>query len=609
MVKEGGMVRVDGARNLLVLAGTGADHEAWLETIRTFDVDWLANKSVAVFRIGNMPAETMVRSLTEILRNENVNEQMVRFMALDSGNAVLAVARTPQILEATRGWVRRIEIAGGQQLQLFSYQMRYAQASQALPILSKIFGVQGASEAELSSLGVAARLPAGGARGSTARPASGMPVGTGGFGASSPPSSLAQTTMAPGGNGAGAGAQPTSMTGARTQAFSGFGNGNGNGGGDGHMPTSMRLIANEPTNTLLIYATDEDYKKVRNVLRTVDVPPRQVLVEATIVEVALTDELRYGVQYYLNGRLKGTPIDVALTNGDFRGIGPEAPGFGMALGAPAKVVIDALTTMTQVTVVSAPTVMVLNNQSARLVVGDQVPIATQNRTDPLQPNLVTVNTIELRDTGVIFEVTPRINSSGSVLLDINQEVSSVQRQADPTLTPTISQRKLASSVTVEHGETIVLGGLFSNQKETGRTGLPGLSQLPLVGGAFGRTTTGGGRTELIVLITPKIVNNKYETRAATNEMRRRIQELRFEDANVHEKPIAPPPVVVETPVPATPVDVKPLDPPCADPCAAPHGRSAHWPTTSSIDRPQAAPTPATEPQPVLRGSRASRNGG
>jgi general secretion pathway protein D len=282
----------------------------------------------------------------------------------------------------------------------------------------------------------------------------------------------------------------------------------------------------------------------------------------------------------------------------------------MTFAAPAKVVIDALNDVTQVNVVSAPNVMVLNNQSARLVVGDQVPIATQSSQDPLQGNQVIVNTIELRDTGVIFEVTPRINSSGSVLLDIVQEVSSVKRQADPSLTPTISQRKLSSAVTVEHGETIVLGGLFSTQGTVGRAGLPGLARLPLIGGAFGRSNENAQRTELIVLITPRIVNDKLEARRATNEMRRRIQELRFEDANLVARPVAPPDVVVDTPVPAEPwpavavpverVETRPAEPivECRPACG---GRL----TTESLPR---APPRAVEKPAAKRGQPTSSRG-
>ncbi|MDZ4841311.1 MAG: type II secretion system secretin GspD [Hyphomicrobium aestuarii] len=609
IMSKDGMVRVDQARNVVVLAGSSADHDAWMETIRTFDVDWLSNRSVAVFKITSMPIEAMVKSLTEVLRNENIGEQLVKFVPIEAGNSLLAVAKTPEALQTARGWVKRLEAAGGQRLQLFNYQMRYAQASQVAPILGKVFGVATASEGEVAALtsrpGGSAQARGNGAA-SANRPASGganvTPAGQGlnGNGNGNGAGLLAPSAASPGAMPGGV----VAASGARTQLASG---GLGGGGGsEGGLPTSMRIIANEPTNTLLIYATEDEFEKVKNVLRTLDVPPKQVLVEATIVEVGLNEDLRYGVQYYLQGSIKGLPIQVALTNGNFNGVGPSAPGFGLTLDAPAKAVIDALNDVTQVNVVSAPNVMVLNNQSARLVVGDQVPIATQSSSDPLQGNQVIVNTIELRDTGVIFEVTPRINSSGSVQLDIVQEVSSVKRQADPTLTPTISQRKLSSSVTVENGETIVLGGLFSTQGNVGRAGLPILSELPVIGGAFGRTTDATARTELIVLISPKIVGDKFQARAATNEMRRRIQELRFEDANVYEKDLAPPDVVVEKPVPATPLlPVERSN--CEQPCSvipltpAPVSGAPHAPqgpsfkdserlTTSSIGRaqPQAA---------------------
>ncbi len=611
IMSKDGMVRVDQARNVVVLAGSGADHDAWMETIRTFDVDWLSNRSVAVFKITSMPIEAMTKSLTEVLRNENVGEQLVKFMPIESGNSLLAVAKTPEALETARGWVKRLEAAGGQKLQLFSHQMRYAQASQVAPILGKVFGVTAASDGEVAALsnrpgsGGLSRPRAGSSPSNSNRSLSTNGSATASIAAAT---GAAPTPAAP--------ALPAPPSGATLGASGSLtlpfnGGGGGAQGGEGALPTSMRIIANEPTNTLLIYATEAEYEKVKNVLRTVDIPPKQVLVEATIVEVGLNDDLRYGVQYFLQGSIKGLPIQAALTNGNFGGVAPTSPGFGLTLDAPAKVVIDALNDVTHVNVVSAPNVMVLNNQSARLVVGDQVPIATQSSSDPLQGNQVIVNTIELRDTGVIFEVTPRINSSGSVQLDIVQEVSSVKRQADPTLTPTISQRKLASSVTVENGETIVLGGLFSTQGNVGRAGLPILSELPFIGGAFGRTTDINARTELIVLISPKIVGDKFQARAATNEMRRRIQELRFEDANVYEKPLLPPDVIVEKPIPATPIISN--DTTCETPCStipltqapafgAGSTKDVGPLTTSSINKAKAqttatAPT-ATPPAPT-----------
>ena len=524
LMKEDAGLRVDAARNVLVLSGTGAEHEALMETIRTFDVDWLANRSVAVFRINGMTAEAMVKGLNEILHGENLDRQIVRFLPLESGNAVLAVAKTPEALRAARQWVQRLEAAGGRRSQLYSYQMKYAQAKQVLPILTRLFGAEGGVQGEGGS--DVSSASATGAASASARRERGRGAGrqdrTAGMGEFGTPGGGMQGSFEA--------SNATSAAGANSPI--GAGMSSATGGPTPETGVALRLMVNEPTNTLLIYATDAEYRKVRNVLRTLDVPPRQVLVEATIVEVGLTNDLRHGVQYYLSSRIKGMPIDAVLTNGNFNQITPQQPGFGLTLNAPAKVVIDALSEVTRLNVISAPNVMVVNNQSARLVVGDQVPIATQSRQDPLQDNQVVVNTIELRDTGVIFEVTPRISSSGSVLLDIVQEVSSIKPQSDPTLTPTVSQRKLSSSVTVEHGETIVLGGLFSTQSGSGTTGLPFLSQVPILGNAFGRGTRETARTELIVLITPKIVNDRQGARQVTREIRDRLSELKSEDPSL-----------------------------------------------------------------------------
>jgi general secretion pathway protein D len=594
-------VRVDGARNLLILSGTSAEHDAWMETVRTFDVDWLANRSVGVFKITSQQADGMVKSLTEVMRNENVDQQMVRFTTIDATNSVLAVAKTPEALKTVRQWVKRLEATGAQQQQLFSYQMKYAQAKDVAPVLAKIFGTSqtngGDGGDKLASLGSSPTKASMSNKGGSSTNAS-VATNSSANGASSVsasmsagPSSGVQVQPANG-------APATSLTGARTFQTSG-------GSSDGSGSPAMRIIPNEGTNTLLIYATDAEYDRVKNVLRTVDVPQRQVLVEATIIEVALTDDMRYGVQYYLSSHMKGLPIEVALSNSGSKNIAPTLPGFGLSLASPAKVVIDALNDVTTINVVSAPNVMVLNNQSARLVVGDQIPIATKSSQDPLQGNNVIVNTIELRDTGVIFEVTPRINSSGSVLLDIVQEVSSVKRSADATLTPTISQRKLSSSVTVDNGETIVLGGLFSTQGQVSRSGFPGLSGLPVVGAAFGTTNDVTARTELVVLISPKIIDNRFEARAVTNEVRRRIQELRFEDqvvvppAPVHRQRVERGPLAYPgTAECATACDTEPLTTSSITKSTPPAGPKPK-PAAAKTVRPTAETTPSALFKPAI----------
>jgi len=193
-----------------------------------------------------------------------------------------------------------------------------------------------------------------------------------------------------------------------------------------------------------------------------------------------------------------------------------------------NVIVDALEDVTSVNVVSSPNLMILNNQSARLVVGDQVPISVQTAQDATDSPDVFVSTVEFRDTGVIFEVTPRINSSGAVVLDIVQEVSTVGETDASTGNPIISQRQLSSSISVDSGETIALGGLFEQRKTRGSAGLPGLARQPF-GGLFGRKSGSDQQTELLVLITPRVVNNNMDARRVTRSLRNRMQNIRMDD--------------------------------------------------------------------------------
>jgi general secretion pathway protein D len=175
--------------------------------------------------------------------------------------------------------------------------------------------------------------------------------------------------------------------------------------------------------------------------------------------------------------------------------------------------------------------MIMNNESARLVVGDQVPISVRTAQDPTNSD-VFVSTVEFRDTGVIFEVTPRINSSGSVTLNINQEVSTVGQTDASTGNPIISQRTVNSAVAVDSGETIALGGLFETRNTRGSAGIPGLAKKPVLGGLFGRKSGTKGKTELLVLITPRIVNNTMDARRVTRSLRERVENIKLDDASL-----------------------------------------------------------------------------
>jgi len=260
------------------------------------------------------------------------------------------------------------------------------------------------------------------------------------------------------------------------------------------------------------------------VLRQIDRPPLQVMINATIVEVTLNDSLRYGVQVFL----KGKRFSGGFVNATEIPLAPSVPGLNFIVGSLAdpKVVLDALADVTEVKVVSSPSVVVVDNQPALLKVGDEVPISTQQATILENPTAPIVSSIRFRDTGVILKVIPRVNSTGLVTMDIEQEISAVVNQATgPTLTPTISQRQIASTISVYSGQMVVLGGLISEQRNNDKGGVPILNQIPILGDIVGSTNKGLKRTELIVFIRPQVIRDSRDARDVAEELRSRLKSM------------------------------------------------------------------------------------
>jgi general secretion pathway protein D len=247
------------------------------------------------------------------------------------------------------------------------------------------------------------------------------------------------------------------------------------------------------------------------------------LIEATIVEVRLTDNLKYGLQWFFRaGDTTSTLSDT--TSGT---IASSFPGFSYFLSTTdVQVVLNALTEITDVNVVSSPQLLVLDNESARLQIGDEVPVAVQSSQSTIDPSAPLVTTIEYRDTGVILEVTPRVNAGGLVVLEIIQEVSSISETASSTgNSPIISQRRFESTVAVQGGETIALGGLIQDTRTDSITGIPVLAEIPILGNLFKSTTDRIDRTELLVLLTPRVVRDLQDARDVTTELRERLTGL------------------------------------------------------------------------------------
>jgi general secretion pathway protein D len=293
------------------------------------------------------------------------------------------------------------------------------------------------------------------------------------------------------------------------------------------MP-GVRITADPINNTLLIYANQENYRVIEQTLRQLDRPQLQVSIDATIAEITLNENLSYGVQFFLKSRDVGAGDDkgsAVLSRTGSAILSRTLPGFNFLLGTEAepRLILDALRGVSDVKVLSTPSVVVLDNQVATLQVGDQVPVATASATVLTGTGAPVVNTIDYRNTGVILRVVPRINANGNVLLDIEQEISNVAAGSAGSLTPTVSQRRVKSSIAVASGQTVLLAGLISERTDTGRTGIPLVDQLGELGKLIGSNNKTAQRTELIIFIRPQIIRDGVDAMRVAEELRTKLR--------------------------------------------------------------------------------------
>ena len=310
----------------------------------------------------------------------------------------------------------------------------------------------------------------------------------------------------------------------------------GQGGSGGPQMPNVRITADPANNSVLIYANADEYKIIERTLNQLDRPRMQVAIEVTIAEVTLNDQLNYGVQAFLSGGALSNTLNGQIpsqVNNYYSGNGtppgpPVSGGLNVIVGNGLlpRVVINALHSLTDVRILSNPSLVVVDNGEATLEVGDQVPISTGSAT-VLTTNNTVVNTVDYRNTGIIMHVQPQVNSNGSVLLNIDQEISAVQPPPVSTnsqnLTPTISQRKVSSEISVVSGQTVLLAGLIQDQQDKTRQGIPMLNQLPYVGAAFGTTGTSQVRTELIIFIRPQIIRDGVDASMVAEELRAKMR--------------------------------------------------------------------------------------
>lgn len=486
VARDDAFVRVDSGRNLLILAGTQLQLQGWLDIVTTFDVDQLAGKSVGIFPLANSTVEELFAELEHILATSGPADgvggiaSMVRVMPVERLNSIMVVSPRAHYIQTVQGWIEELDSiedpASEPILQV--YPVRNGNAGQLASLLSTIYG--GGSGGVSSTGGVAPGM----------------------------------TEATSGGGSDGAGKRRSG----------------GSGGGTFDLGDDVRVVSDDYNNSLLVYATPYEYQKIERILSKLDVVATQVLIEASIVEVTLTDDLQYGLEWAFDNNLGGGDSGRGLL--DVGGnLQPQA-GFSYTITTETtKAVLNALAEDSLLNVISTPSVMVLDNHTAAINVGDQQPIQSQST---VTDGGTVQNSITYRDTGVQLTVTPSVNDGGLVTLDIEQSVTDVGPVDTATKQRSFNQRAVKSRVAIRSGESVVLGGLIRDSETERQSGVPVLKDIPLVGALFSTTNTTSVRTELLIFITPRVMESDQDLRDLNLEMRSRMRGLtNFEDLPVN----------------------------------------------------------------------------
>lgn len=521
------IVRVDSVRNLIILMGSRQQVEGWLDIVETFDVDVLKGMSVGLFPLQNVSVKELESALRAILSGASsaggasstapaaraaVSPSavvsplapaevqalppmgplggVVRLMAIDRLNALLVVTPRAHYLETVKEWVEKLDRPrdGETERQLFVYPVQNGTAQHMASLLNALFGGGAQGQGGNASSGVAPSLAAG-SLGSQ-----------GGVGANS-----AQAFS-------NAASANTGQQGAAISQVS--------------LGSQVKVVADEFNNSLIIFAPRVDYRKIESALRRLDQAPNQVLIEASILEVTLTDALKYGLQWYFQDSLRsGWSGAGQLTSSSSGVIAAVSPGFSYSITNPLgniRAVLNALAEKSLLKVLSSPSIMVLDNHTAAIQVGDQQPVRSG---ETVTTGGVITSSIQYKDTGVMLSVTPSVNAGGSVAMTVKQTVTDVGSVDSATGQRSFLQRQISSRVAVRSGETVVLGGLIRDNKTNGRQGVPLLSSIPYLGTFFSTTTDSTTRQELLVMITPRVMQSDDDIREVSDEMRSRMHSL------------------------------------------------------------------------------------
>jgi general secretion pathway protein D len=528
--KADAVISADDDRSLLVMAGTAAELANYQRTIQIFDVDWLKGMSIGVYGLRNMDVAKVMPELDKIFgaSGESPLAGMFRFIPMETTNSIVVITPQKDYLNKAEEWLYPLDQGvGANGTQLYVYDVKNVKAVDLSDHLNAIFTGQ----------------------------VSQRPSNEGKVAPGLQPVSIGQFNSGAGSNRNGrmnnANTNQASGNGANRSNLSTTGSGRTSTGGS--TQTDIRITPIEENNQLLIMATPGEWDSIRAAIHRLDIPPLQVQIEAKILDVSLDGDLKYGVQWWLAGLINnsnagsGTGYEYGpgyqgnISDRHRAMLGGAAPPslngsgglFYSFLNKKFQVALNALQTSGQTKVLSSPSLVVMNNQQAQITVGTQVPVISQsiigygsiNNANNGYSN-TGIGQASYISTGVTLAITPRVNPGGLVYMDVQQEDSVPGTGTTTNPNPPISQRNLTTQVAVQSGETVLLGGMIQDQTIQSKSGVPLLSRIPIIGNLFSNTDHSHHRTELIVLITPRVIASTEEARQMTREYESKFESLK-----------------------------------------------------------------------------------
>jgi general secretion pathway protein D len=516
LAKDAQAVRADDLRNLLILSGTERELKHLLDTIALFDVDWMQGMSAGLFTLQSADVKTVGQEIEKLLGQRDANPLggLIRIVPIERMNALLVVTPNPALIEKAREWIEKLDAGvGGEGVRFYVYNLQNSRAERVGPLLQQAFTGRAAAPTAAQGPSLAPGTPAG----TIVSPPAFQPQATP---LTAPPTVVVQQpapTPPPAG--------PAAVVAAGAQAAQG-------------VVRNIQVVADKDNNTLLIVATPAEYAVIESALKKLDVAARQVMIEIVIAEVSLIDNFQFGVEWYFRnganqaggnfrrGTTVGNLFDTAVTVAG-AGLAARVPGFNYLLAGAfpggIQAAVSLLGTAANTKIVANPHVAALDNQRSTIKVGDRIPITQQTLVGGTT-NAVTT-TSQYIDTGVLVAVTPRINAGGLVTMDIQAEVSNPGDVTTAGEAPPINTRSLQSIVAVQSGDTLVMGGLIRDTKGQGSEGIPLLSKIPVIGGLFGAQDIKEQRSELVLFVTPRVVETQNDMRTIVEDLRKRMERL------------------------------------------------------------------------------------